>query len=114
MKYPGAGIPAMERAAGLNDDNCYRFMGLYRNLIWTKEYMDFLSREEADSAAEGEADAAGAEAGKGFAAEAAIGRIVLPDAQWTICQSRNGAAWRQREDITESPTITMTWAVSSI
>ena len=75
MKYPGAGIPAMERAAGLNDDNCYRFMGLYRNLIWTKEYMDFLSREEADSAAEGEADAAGAEAGKGFAAEAAIGRI---------------------------------------
>ena len=81
MKYPGAGIPAMERAAGLNDDNCYRFMGLYRNLIWTKEYMDFLSREEADSAAEGEADAAGAEAGKGFAAEAAIGRIVLPDAQ---------------------------------
>ena len=91
MKYPGAGIPAMERAAGLNDDNCYRFMGLYRNLIWTKEYMDFLSREEADSAAEGEAGAAGAEAGKGFAAEAAIGRIVLQDAQWIICQSRNGA-----------------------
>ena len=26
MKYPEAEIPPMERAAGLNDDNCYRFM----------------------------------------------------------------------------------------
>ena len=81
MRYPGAGIPAMERAAGLNDDNCYRFMGLYRNLTWTKDYMDFLRGEGTDAAAEGEAGAAGA----------VIGQTVLPDAQWVICQSRNGA-----------------------
>ena len=46
MKYPGAGIPAMERAAGLNDDNCYRWMGLYRNLTWTKDYMEALRQGE--------------------------------------------------------------------
>lgn len=28
MKYPGAAIPPMERAAGLNDDHCFRWMGL--------------------------------------------------------------------------------------
>lgn len=135
MRYPGAGIPPLGRAAGLNDDNCYRFMGLYRNLTWTKDYMDFLRGEEAGAAAgtrnesgkqvgktaaEGEAGAAGAdtagaeagaaradtadaeagaagtdtvgaEPGRETAAKTAVHRAVLPDAQWVICHSRDGA-----------------------
>lgn len=77
QKYPGAGIPPMERAAGLNDDNCYRWMGLYRNLVWTKDYMDLLRR--------------GGYSGKAAAGSTAASQIILPDAQWSICRSRNGA-----------------------
>ncbi len=77
QKYPGAGIPPMERAAGLNDDNCYRWMGLYRNLVWTKDYMDFLRQ--------------GGCSGKAAAGSTAASQIILPDAQWSICRSRNGA-----------------------
>lgn len=102
MKYPQAQIPPLERAAGLNDDNCYRWMGLYRNLTWTKDYLDSLRGEEAGRAAEGQEPgrAAGAvkpEAGKIQAEKTAAkraeeeSRIVLPDAQWVICRSRNGA-----------------------
>ncbi len=75
MKYPEAGIPAMERAAGLNDDTCYRWMALYRNLTWTQLYLDKLAGEEIPQAER----------------EELKGQIVLPDAQWTICQSKNGA-----------------------
>lgn len=78
MKYPKAEIPSMEKAAGLNDDTCYRWMGLYRNLTWTKEYIDALRQRQVPEAAGQEKRMAG-------------GQVVLPDAQWTICQSVNGA-----------------------
>ncbi len=108
MKYPEAQIPPMERASGLDGDNCYRWMGLYRNLTWTKEYIDFLRGREARIEAETDAgngntgkdksgkDNAGREtSGKENAvkenAEEAVGRTVLPDAQWIICRSANGA-----------------------
>ncbi len=111
MKYPQAQIPPVERAAGLNDDNCYRWMGLYRNLTWTKDYLDSLRGGEAGRAAEEQepgraaggkepdkATGAGKpEDGKAGSEEAASrkaeaeSRIVLPDAQWVICRSRNGA-----------------------
>ena len=157
MKYPGAGIPAMERAAGLNDDNCYRWMGLYRNLTWTKDYMEalrqgeigetgkgsfvkpeamgrvperafFTEKESAEAVSAGRAglspegtvsaggaglspEGAGLAGGAGLSPEGAglagvaellaagtgnseaesAAQIVLPDAQWTICQSANGA-----------------------
>jgi len=80
MKYPEAEIPPMERAAGLNDDNCYRFMCLYRNLIWTRAYIDFLREGKSGAASElnnGKKNPSGQ-------------MIVLPDAQWIICQSKNG------------------------
>ncbi len=85
MKYPEAQIPPMERAAGLNEDNCYRWMGLYRNLTWTKDYIDFLKGQE--SCAKAGMSAENGNAGK----EEAAGRTVLPDAQWIICRSANGA-----------------------
>lgn len=117
QKYPEAGIPPMERAAGLNDDNCYRWMGLYRNLAWTKDYTDFLRRGECAGmvnlkVASGEPDTAGsvkseklsgersfagtaaskaASSVREPAREAAASQIILPDAQWSICRSRNGA-----------------------
>lgn len=79
MEYPEAGIPPLWRAADLNDDNCYRFMGLYRNLAWTRAYIDSLRGAQSAAA---ETDAV---------AKKAIGQIVLPDAQWTICQSGTSA-----------------------
>lgn len=114
MRYPEAGIPPMERAAGLNEDNCYRWMGLYRNLIWTKAYMDSLRGEESagimsgeqpDRTAEAEvSDRAAGTQGDSGSAEAGMSdrsaetgraepesRILLPDAQWIICRSKNGA-----------------------
>ena len=100
MKYPEAQIPPMERAAGLDGDNCYRWMGLYRNLTWTKEYIDFLrgqgvrAEEEADAGkgnAGGETGGTGDVGKKAAGREVAAGRMVLPDAQWIICRSANGA-----------------------
>ena len=100
MKYPEAQIPPMERAAGLDGDNCYRWMGLYRNLTWTKEYIDFLrgqgvrAEEEADAGKGNAEREAGGEENAGKKAdgkEAAAGKTVLPDAQWIICRSANGA-----------------------
>lgn len=77
MKYPSAGLPDMKRASGLNDDTCYRWMGLYRDLIWTKLYL------ERGKESGGELNSA--------AKSTETGCVVLPDAQWAICQSRNGA-----------------------
>ncbi len=103
MKYPGAGIPAVERAAGLNDDNCYRWMGLYRNLVWTKEYMKAAFTEAAEAVSAGKTKASPEVGAKPSWAEACGGgplsaesgasaaQVVLPDAQWTICRSANGA-----------------------
>lgn len=88
MKYPGAGIPPMERAAGLNDDSCYRFMGLYRNLIWTRAYIEFLRGRGAGMIRAYE----GSCREESLCARHRAGRMtVLPDAQWVICQSENGA-----------------------
>ena len=75
MRYPEAGIPPMECAAGINDDTCYRWMGLYRNLIWTRRYLELWGAESVPDAA----------------AYPKMGICVLPDAQWVICHSRNGA-----------------------
>ncbi len=76
MEYPEAGIPAMDRAAGLDADNCYRWMGLYRNLTWTRQYLDWLV-QGGDVCTKGQ--------------QGLGGQVVLPDAQWVICQSDNGA-----------------------
>lgn len=78
MKYPGARIPPMECASGLNADSCYRWMALYRNLIWTKLYLD-----EAEQRQTAPLEA--------FPEEEPSGTVVLPKAQWLICQSSSGA-----------------------
>lgn len=103
MKYPEAEIPPMERAAGLNDDSCYRFMGLYRNLIWTRAYLDFLRAGQPACALHGgsrtQSYAEPFQEGQPAAApepdtekkNPSGQMIVLPDAQWVICRSKNGA-----------------------
>ncbi len=92
-KYPGAGIPPMERAAGLNDDNCYRWMGLYRNLVWTRDYMDFLRQGEHHGVIPVVKEPAGGGdvSQIGNCAERICDFLILPDAQWSICRSGNGA-----------------------
>ena len=103
MKYPEAEIPPMERAAGLNDDNCYRFMGLYRNLTWTRVYMDFLRAGQPAYALRGVSRTRSIaepfrEGGQAAASETDTGKknpsgrmTVLSDAQWVIYRSKNGA-----------------------
>ncbi len=67
MNYPGTEIPPMSRAEKLDGDKCFRFMGLYRNLIWTKQYIAYLEQGEETF------------------------QVTLPNAQWTVCQSKNQA-----------------------
>lgn len=74
MKFPRAGIPPAARASGLNTDPNYRWMALYQTLIWTKQYMDRLRKEEISPPKENTAR-----------------QVILPAAQWTICSSRSGA-----------------------
>lgn len=114
MEYPGAGIPAIKQAAGLDADNCYRWMGLYRNLIWTRQYLDWLGQE--DACTKGQYGNPGKEAFKGTDAKEEVpggdvreekqdftGQVVLPDAQWVICQSENGAGMAAKGGHNQEP-----------
>lgn len=76
MRFPNVSIPNMERAGGFHRDSCYRFMGIYRDWIWTKAYLEKLESGEIQD--------------KDSTVEA--GQIVLPMAQWSISNAQNGAA----------------------
>lgn len=67
-QYEGVRIPPETLAADFETDSCYRFMGLMRDYLWTKEEnvteaLDTASRHD-----------------------------ILSDAQWSICEGANGAA----------------------
>lgn len=65
-KYEGVRVPEETLAADFESDPCYRFMGLSRDYLWTKEKTE---EEERTSGARHE---------------------ILPSAQWSICESKNG------------------------
>lgn len=109
MHYPEIELPSMERAAGLNDDTCYRFAALKMDLFRTGEYVTYLKRQQPEAATgqERSATVQGHTAGEdrlaavhgqsvtGQEKAAAIwknGLRVLPSAQWCIACAENGAA----------------------
>ncbi|MGN0505238.1 MAG: heparinase [Lachnospiraceae bacterium] len=67
-QYEEVILPDKELAADFESDSCYRFMALMRDYLWTKDM------PERDSE------------------RAASRHDVLPDAQWSICESSAGCA----------------------
>lgn len=65
-QYDTVRLPNQAFAADFETDPCYRFMGLFRDYEWTKEEMP---AEDASCM---------------------VRHDVLPEAQWSICESRNG------------------------
>lgn len=74
MRFSNVSIPNMERAGGFHRDSCYRFMGNYRDIIWTEKYLEMLESGKMED--------------KNGVVEA--GQVVLPMAQWSICNAENG------------------------
>lgn len=69
-KYDGVVVPNEALAADFETDTCYRFMGLVRDYLWTKEDTESV--------------------GNSGNAECTPRHDVLPSAQWSICESKNG------------------------
>lgn len=64
-KYDTVQIPRIEFAGDFEADPCYRFMGLLRDYLWTKEGLAEINCNQHR-------------------------HDVLPSAQWSICESKNG------------------------
>ncbi|MDY3919519.1 MAG: heparinase II/III family protein [Candidatus Limivivens sp.] len=97
MKDEKVQFPAMELAAGLDSDNCYRWAILYRDYRFTLDCLQSLE----DKAAPGFSQAASSvsDAHSGHTARTSVlGTNVsscqetLPQAQWTICRGLHAAA----------------------
>ncbi|MCD8131120.1 MAG: heparinase II/III-family protein [Lachnospiraceae bacterium] len=102
MEYGNAEFPAMERAAGLHSDTCYRFAGLKLDWFATMEY---LRREEERT---GKWEASGEETplnDEKLTADCAISKKddmktepgyrfhILPSAQWCVGYAKNGTGF---------------------
>lgn len=71
-RYDGVRIPDISAVMNYHTDSCYRFMALYRELIWTRKYLEERSGRENDVPKEHTYS-------------------VLPDAQWVIGKGMNGS-----------------------
>ncbi len=102
MEYGDVEFPAMERAAGLHSDPCYRFAGLKMDWFATLEYLRREEEKEGKRKASGERALLNVEnpsAGNGRSEEA-LGRAgkgyrfhILPSAQWCIGCAKNGTGF---------------------
>ncbi|MFQ9510192.1 MAG: heparinase [Lachnospiraceae bacterium] len=70
MQFPSVQVPPLKKAATLHSDSCYRFMALYRDLIWTKRYLNCGFQNDSVE-------------------EKKCRHTILPHAQWSICESKN-------------------------
>lgn len=86
QQYEGVSLPDERLACDFNTDNCYRFMGLYRDYVWVKE---FLEQRKNDTAVEKTSELVQKMSPPENVFHAR--HSVLPAAQWSICESRNGA-----------------------
>jgi len=77
-KYDGVAVPNEVLAADFETDTCYRFMGLCRDYLWTKEGA---KKKAAESVTEN--------GGQGLHTFQPR-HDILPVAQWSICESING------------------------
>lgn len=90
-KYDTVQVPNTEFAGDFEADPCYRFMGLLRDYLWTKED-DWAVKEPEGSANIRNRKSAREKRKKGLA-EINCGQHrhdVLTSAQWSICESKNG------------------------
>ncbi len=69
-KYNTVRIPAEELACDFESDTCYRFMGLMRDYLWTKDSAEVCMTE------------------CGEENKVTARHDVLPEAQWSICESK--------------------------
>jgi len=74
-QYETVRIPNRKFAAGFETDPCYRFMGLIRDVLWTA---DAEYEKNVDTVKEAELS------------EGNVRHDILPLAQWSICESKNG------------------------
>lgn len=81
-QYDTVRVPKESLACDFESDSCYRFMGLMRDYLWTKDM------EEKEKTGK-EAACAGQEKEVGPIAR----HDVLPVAQWSICESENGVGF---------------------
>lgn len=70
-QYDTVRIPAEELACDFESDNCYRFMGLMRDYLWTKDNAEVCETE------------------CGKESKIVARHDILPEAQWSICESKN-------------------------
>lgn len=80
VKLPNSATP-YPLAADFDSDSCYRFMGLMRDYLWTEN-------EPSDEAAEPYSNTSGVT----LPNQPVSRHDVLPDAQWSICESTEGTA----------------------
>ncbi|MBO5352451.1 MAG: heparinase II/III family protein [Lachnospiraceae bacterium] len=76
-QYNTVRIPAKEFACDFETDSCYRFMGLMRDYLWTTGTENRITDKER----------------KGMTETVQARHDILPEAQWSICESRNGAGF---------------------
>lgn len=77
-RYRGVRFPDYSMAAGLESDQCYRYVVLSRDYFWTKTYV---GNTEGDI----------------------VWHTVLPDAQWSICKSDNNCAMAAKGGHNDEP-----------
>jgi hypothetical protein len=92
LRFPTVFIPNMDMAAEFDTDPCYRWAAIYRDYIWTQKYIENYQ----DMVKEGVDDENGVE-------NQYTGQVVLPDAGWSICQSRAGAGFAIKGGHNEEP-----------
>lgn len=72
MNFPGVNLPNLKCAAMFDTDTCFRWMAVYRDYIWTLNYTNMLKNEELKTDL-----------------NPISGQIVLPYAEWSICQGNH-------------------------
>lgn len=120
LKFPTVFIPNMDRAAEFDTDTCFRWAAIYRDYIWTKNYIEFskkkvnmenaqidnvqykgqINDEHIDNKQKykGKIDKEQKYKeliDKGHFDNGRIfnGQVTLPDAEWSICHGNNGTGF---------------------
>ncbi len=88
MRYPSVVIPNIELAGDFEADSCYRFMGLLRDYTWTKQYVEWVDNDQLN---------------EHWTKTEESFHHILSDAQWSICQSRNGVSMAAKGGHNEEP-----------
>lgn len=80
MTYDNVNLANMKQVASFDFDTCYRFVGLYRDYVWAKEYFGYAREMEANMSRSTKSDPE----------YSTRGHSVFMDSQWSISESKNG------------------------